>query len=121
MSIQPKFDTKAPKHGIPGNEIREMYGDLGTERYAVVCIESVERTEKLDFEADDSVKLRITAIELPPSDDDQAELVGLMRRHYTARTADGTLDGVLDAVDGMTITSSDGSVVGTVERVKTHA
>jgi hypothetical protein len=106
--IVPKFDSKAPAAGIPFGEAQAFYNSLGRERYALVCLESVERTTKLDTDADDAVKLRVVAIELPSDEDAQTELSVQFSRLYRARTADGTLDEVDgDAVSALKDTIAD--------------
>jgi len=110
--IVPKFDSKAPAAGIPFGEAQAFYNSLGRERYALVCLESVERTTKLDTDADDAVKLRVVAIELPSDEDAQTELSVQFSRLYRARTADGTLDEVStgDIIDALGQGLADGTI-----------
>lgn len=100
--IVSKFDSKAPATGIPFGEAQAFYNSLGRHRYAVVCLEAVERTTKVDTDADDAVKLRVVEIEIPADEDGQEGLALIAQDIYRKRTSAGTLDEVAsDAVAGL--------------------
>ena len=99
--IKATFAAKSPTTGLPASEVRAMYDTLESQRYAIVVLESVERVEKADLDADNVVKLQVVAIELPTSQDGQAELAGVMARITAVRVQkDADERALLDGADG---------------------
>lgn len=85
MTTKATLASKLPANGLPAETVRAFRDRLETQRFAIVCLESAERTEKADIEADDVVKLRIVTIEVPVDDDGQDELAAACRAIATRR------------------------------------
>lgn len=85
MTTKATLASKLPANGLPAETVRAFRDRLETQRFAIVCLESAERTEKADIEADDVVKLRVVTIEVPVDDDGQDELAAACRAIATRR------------------------------------